>query len=214
MKKNCNCGHQINAGCSKIYVDEYCNLYINDTSSTDDQVYVFVVKHSTYTSQDPAEVAIKTEQLQEIKMSAKGDGLYTILKLTVPLDESKPYYYKDGNFYKGEEIVDLQELIDVNPGISEIEQEYIYYFSTCYLRRCYISVVQDIFKAQTSICKAPQIETNMIYRRDLLWMSLNVIQYMAELEQFNEAKRLLAEVTECNGICPPQKTTNACGCSR
>ena len=37
---------------------------------------------------------------------------------------------------------------------------------------------------------------------------------MAELEQFDEAKRLLMEVTECNGICPPEKNTNACGCSR
>lgn len=214
MKKNCNCGHQINAQCSKIYVDENCNLYINDTSETQDFVYVFVVKHSTYTEEDPTVVLIKVDQFQELKVLSQGDGLYTILKLTVPLDSSKPYYYYDGNFYKGDQIVDLQELIDVNPEVSEIPQEYIYYFSTCKLRKCYISVIQDIFKAHTTICKAPQVDNNLIYRRDLLWMTLNIIQYMAELEQFDEAKRLLMEVTECNGICPPEKSTNACGCSR
>jgi hypothetical protein len=34
--------------------------------------------------------------MDEIKTDYKGDGLYTILKLTVPKDSSAMYYYEDG----------------------------------------------------------------------------------------------------------------------
>ena len=210
--KNCNCNHQINSGCSKIYLDDYCNLYINDTASTEEYVYAFIVEYSNYEGKGDTVTLIKEEQFSELKVASQGDGLYTILKLTIPKDETATYYYKDENFYKGEEIVDLQELIDVNPTVSGIQQEYIYYFSTCNLKKCFISVIQSIFKATSSICKAPSVDYSITYRRDLLWMALNVIEYMADLKQFDEAKRLLFEITECNGLCPQDKL-KSCGCN-
>ena len=210
--KNCNCDKKIRSGCSKVFVDKQCNLYINDTSLTINYVYVFIIKHSTYTTQDEPVVFIKSEDMDEIKTDYKGDGLYTILKLTVPKDSSAMYYYEDEQFYKEGAVVELQELIDVNPEVSGIVHEYIYYFSTCSLRKCFVSLAQDIFKNTSSICEKAIIDPLTIQRRDLIWSALNVIEYLADLEQFDEAKRLLYEITQCNGLCPPNKLNN-CGCN-
>ena len=53
--------------------------------------------------------------------------------MKVPTSEIFPYYYKRGKVYKNTEQVSLQELIEVNPDISGVEQNYLYYFQTCKL---------------------------------------------------------------------------------
>jgi hypothetical protein len=45
------------------------------------------------------------------------------------------------------------------------------------------------------------IDKELIYKRDLLWSALNVIKYMIEIDQYEEAERLLERIMGCNGLC-------------
>ena len=40
-----------------------------------------------------------------------------------------------------------------------------------------------------------------MYKRDLVWATLNVINYLIEDGLFEEAQKILEEIQSCNGIC-------------
>lgn len=193
--------------CSKIYSDKDCNLRITDTTFDTNFIQVFIVKSNVDT-----QITVRDKESQQIIYKGAKDGFYSIQKLTIPLDESAPYYYKDGKYYHNIKEVELQELANVNPEVSKISVEYIYYFSTCNLRNCYIKACYDIFDQQNSICNKITSDKSLTYKRDLIWSALNVINYMFEMGQIDEAQRLLEEITECNGLCPQTINNNSSGC--
>lgn len=205
-------------------MDQNCNLVIEDNSFDLDYVQVFIIKHSTSQGDDSQKIIVRDRRDTPVVFPNAPDGLYSIYKLTIPLDETMPYCYKDGKYYKNNqelcvedivkaiEEVSLQELIDVNPKVSEIKFDYYYYFSTCNLRKCFIQICKDILNQKASACE-PHPDASLTYKRDLLWTALNVIKYMTEMGQYDEALRLLEEITTCNGLCPPSKTCK-CGCGR
>lgn len=205
-------------------MDQNCNLVIEDNSFDPDYVQVFIIKHSTSQGEDSQKIIVRDRRDTPVVFPNAPDGLYSIYKLTIPLDETMPYCYKDGKYYKNNqelcvedivraiEEVSLQELIDVNPKVSEIKFDYYYYFSTCNLRKCFIQICKDILNQKASACE-PHPDASLTYKRDLLWTALNVIKYMTEMGQYDEALRLLEEITTCNGLCPPSKTCK-CGCGR
>ena len=219
-KKGCDCVNN----CIKITMDQNCNLVIEDNSFDPDYVQVFIIKHSTSQGEDSQKIIVRDRRDTPVVFPNAPDGLYSIYKLTIPLDETMPYCYKDGKYYKNNqelcvedivqaiEEVSLQELIDVNPKVSEIKFDYYYYFSTCNLRKCFIQICKDILNQKASACE-PHPDASLTYKRDLLWTALNVIKYMTEMGQYDEALRLLEEITTCNGLCPPSKTCK-CGCGR
>lgn len=186
--------------------DKYCNILIEECSFDEDYVIVYLVN---YINSDETQTLIKESPDDDIVIKYKGDGLYTICKLHISKKESSVYYYKGGKFYHRLEEICLQDILD-DPKTTRIEYEY--YFSVCSLRKCFIKICQDIFDSQTSFCsknnKSPEI-----YKRDLIWSALNVIEYMVELDQFEEAQRLLEEITVCNGLCQ-QNNFDSCGCGR
>lgn len=205
-------------------MDQNCNLVIEDNSFDPDYVQVFIIKHSTSQGEDSQKIIVRDRRDTPVVFPSAPDGLYSIYKLTIPLDETMPYCYKDGKYYKNNqelcvedivqaiEEVSLQELVDVNPKVSEIKFDYYYYFSTCNLRKCFIQICKDILNQKASACE-PHPDASLTYKRDLLWTALNVIKYMTEMGQYDEALRLLEEITTCNGLCPPSKTCK-CGCGR
>ena len=138
---------------------------------------------------------------------------YLLCKLIVPIDITKPYYYFNGKFFKGTTEIQLQELIETNPEISQIEISYEHYFQICHLRQCYIDICQKIFNQQASIrCDITNnIDKELIYKRDLIWSAINVIKYLVEQEQFAEAERLLEKISGCNGLCYHDES-KGCGC--
>lgn len=201
--------------CNRIITDKNCNIIIEDNTFNCNYVQVFILKLNNSKDNSPTQITIKTNRHQKLLFNSKGDGFYTVCKLTIPIDESKPYYYKDEKFYHNIQEVSLQELVDVNPQFSEIKIEYMYYFSTCNLKKCFISICQDIFKQQSSICNKSNIDNALIYKRDLLWSALNVIKYLAEMDQLEEAQRLLEEITQCNGLCSSESNfISNCGCGK
>lgn len=121
-------------------------------------------------------------------------------------------YYKDisGNT----KVVTVQEIIEVNPesfGIIKITQNF---FSVCYLRKCYVSLCQKIFNDRGfDRCFNGKVDSQLTYKRDLVWAALNVIQYMIDSNQLAEAQRLLERINGCNGLCSSEDTGDkGCGC--
>lgn len=210
--KNC-CNTKTN--CNNIIIDKDCNIIINDYDYNYNFVQVFILKLTTSKGSTPTQTIIRDSRNKKVVFNSKGDGFYTICKLTVPLDESKPYYYKNGKFYNNIREVSIQELININPEVSGVKVSYSYYFSTCNLKKCFVKICQEIFNSQTSICNKSNVDSSLLYKRDLIWSALNVINYMAEMDQMEEAQRLLEEITQCNGLCSSygiKKSSRGCGC--
>lgn len=190
-----------------IKTDNNCNLIVNDNTFNCKYVQVFILRANN--GYDFSQVQIKTNRVQQIKFPVSKDGFYTICKVTIPTDEMMPYYYKDGKYYNNVREVYLHEILNINPEISKVKIEYFYYFSICNLRKCFINICKDIFKQTSSICNR-NVDSELSYKRDLLWSAINVIQYMVEMDQYEEAQRLLEEITSCNGLC--SNKSNDCGC--
>jgi len=64
---------------------------------------------------------------------------------------------------------------------------------------------------------------NYIFRRDFVWITLNVINYLIEDKKLEEAEEILEEVQSCRGFCygiesiPKSlstKKSSTCGCNR
>lgn len=199
--------------CKDITIDKNCNIIVDENDYNCNYVQIYMAKLTTSKGSTPTQTVIKDNRHKKVLFKSQGDGFYTICKLTVPKDEMEPYYYKDGKFYHNVQEVYLHELLNINPKVSGIKIQYRYYFSTCNLRKCFIKICQDIFNSQTSICDKSGLDSSLTYKRDLIWSTLNVIDYMVEMNQMEEAQRLLERLTSCNGLCSSTKTiTNDCGC--
>ena len=198
--------------CNKIFTDFNCNLHIIDNDFNCHYVQIFVLKlHNSEESQ----TFVREERMEDIVFSTQGDGFYTITRITVPKDESALWYYKDGKIYHGlREEFTIPQFIEINLKTTDLDIDYIHYFSVCNLKKCFIAICQQIFETNSSICKKADIDSTIIYKRDLLWSALNVIKYLVDMDQYEEAQRILDEITECNGLCPQHTGTRNCGCGR
>lgn len=127
------------------------------------------------------------------------------------------YFYHEGKIYhiNGQELeeIQLEDLLDVNPETSNIYSEIKHFFSVCNLRKCFIKACQEIFNSTAfDRCFKSKVDEELRYRRDLIWAALNVIQYMVDCNQLEEAQRLLEQIMSCNGLC--SKFNEDCGCNK
>lgn len=132
-------------------------------------------------------------------------------------------YFSDGESifkYVEDQIqqVQLEEVILRNEDGSTISRTYESYVSICLLKKCYISLCQKLFNNRGfSGCYNKDITTNeTMYKRDLVWMTINVIKYLTEFNQLAEVQRLIERIGGCNGLCQSeykQFTSRGCGCS-
>lgn len=170
-----------------------------------------------------------------ITIPTKFDGWFTLNYIVIPtkewfdkssekLSQYDTVYYSDGtNIYKyfNEEstIVEIEELIERNESgttISRVTQDFT---SICFLKKCFINLCKEIYEIRGfSKCKPKgNLDSDKIYNRDLLWMTINIISYLTEFGQLAEAERLIEQIGgACNGICKQYNTEsykNGCGCS-
>ena len=198
--------------CYKIYANRKCQTVIENDEFNPGYVYVYILQRNKQSCSKLNQVVIREKPEDEIIFNIQEDGYYLLCKIIVPKDITKPYFYQQGKFYKGTQEVELQELIDVNPEVSKLQISYEDYFQTCHLRQCFINICQEIFKGTQSLrCGTEILDKTLIYKRDLLWSALNVIKYLVEFKQFDEAERLLNNITKCNGLCD-NKPNKKCGC--
>lgn len=204
--------------CNRIIYDKNCNTIIQDEYDNN-YVYVYVLQLNQTTGLI-SNIYIRTKEDEIPSFNLGVDGFYTLVTLKVPKGQGTEYYYNDDKFYHFYDEVELETLLEINPEVSRLEINYEYYFQTCRLRKCYINTCYQIFDQTASInCNKSNADKDLIYKRDLLWSALNVIKYMTEMDQFEEAERLLERIMGCNGLCNNKQNecykghrSNNCGC--
>lgn len=165
------------------------------------------------------------------------DGTFTIIHIILPTKKwiyetsvdllvgNFNVYYSDGESVfqhfsdKNDQKLDIESFLDINLealncSAFKYEEKYI---SICFLRRCYLDLCKQIFESRafSSCWSKSNINSELIYRRDLIWMAINVIKYLAEIEQFEEIDRIISIISGCNGLCGHYtKSQSGCGCSK
>lgn len=206
-----------------------------------DTVSIDVLQHNKTTEtvyRDP--IYTKHDTLQPINIPVKFDGWFDVIHLVLPsiewfnreIDKSEGsalglydlvyfsdgidiYKYLDGNVSQ----VTINEVLEVNPintTISKTNREYV---SICFLRKCYINLCQQIFEDRgfSSCWNKNKVDSELIYKRDLVWMSINVIEYLTQCKQLAEVERIIETIQGCNGLCVSSSIiskTNGCGCNK
>lgn len=146
------------------------------------------------------------------KQEGSAIGIYSLVYFS---DGASVYKYVDGHT----EETTIEEILEVNPvntTISKTEKDYV---SICFLRKCYINLCQQIFNNRgfSSCWKKNEIDSDLLYRRDLVWMAINVIKYLTECEQLAEVERIIETINGCNGLCATSditSKTSGCGCGK
>lgn len=206
-----------------------------------DTVSIDVLQHNKTTEtvyRDP--IYTKHDTLQPINIPVEFDGWFDVIHLVLPsiewfnreIDKSEGsalglydlvyfsdgidiYKYLDGNVSQ----VTIIEVLEVNPINTTVSKTNRDYVSICFLRKCYINLCQQIFEDRGfSRCwNKNKVDSELIYKRDLVWMAINVIKYLTECEQLVEVERIIETIQGCNGLCVSSNLTsktNGCGCSK
>lgn len=107
------------------------------------------------------------------------------------------------------EAVDILEVLERNIDGTTLSRDCSTYVSICHLLHCYLSLCQAIFEGQgfsgsggNGACfSKSKVDDELIYRRDMVWMALNVIRYLVEENRLQEAQRIIEQIGGCNGLC-------------
>lgn len=170
-----------------------------------------------------------------ITLNSNFDGWFTLTYIVIPNEEwfnshqdylqlYQTVYYSDGvdiyKYFNGEsQKVDLQELVERNEEDTTISKYTQDFTSICFLKKCFINLCKQIFEQRgfSKCVTRGNVDQQLIYNRDLIWMTLNTISYLTEFEQLAEAERVIELFEEtCNGICKSYNREYdriGCGCS-
>lgn len=177
----------------------------------------------------------------EYKIQTPKDGYVTLYHIVLPTkdyidsfsnDEIKAvsycYYIYDGNVFerktndRGERIdtqVCVKTLLEVNKSITTASINSKDYISIWNLQKCLVNLCRQIFDnigANAKCFNINSLDKELIFKRDIVWMAINIIKYMTKYNMKNEAARIITQLEGCNGICTQTATTNVsgCGCNR
>lgn len=110
----------------------------------------------------------------------------------------------------------LREVLEMNIENASIARETINNIFTGNLQQCYINYCKRLFDSLLNKCLTSEY-SNDIYARDFIWMTLNIIDYLVQFEQYMEAERIIEEFSSCGGFCNSSQFTpkhHGCGCSK
>lgn len=201
-----------------------------------DTISIDVLQHN----QTLKTIYTKHDTLKSVDIPIEFDGWFSLVHLVIPniewfnkeLEKTEGsalglyniVYFSDGiDIYKyinGKTsqvtIDDILEINTVDTTISRISRDFV---SICFLRKCYINLCQQIFNDRgISKCwNKNKVNSELIYKRDLVWMAINVVKYLTQCEQLAEADRVIKTIQGCNGLCVSTNltnNTNGCGCSK
>lgn len=175
-----------------------------------------------------------------INIPVKFDGWFNVCRVVLPSKEwferelnretgsaIQSYdivYYSDGEYlYKyidgNSQVATIKEITDRNTEGTTISRVFKNYVSICFLKKCYLSLCQQIFNSRgfSKCWNRSQIESDLVFRRDLVWTAINVIKYRVKFNQFAEAQRVIEQIGGCNGLCKSefrQTSNHGCGCTK
>lgn len=224
------------------YLPESATTSVKNRFKYSDTVSIFVLQHNKV-----EESELKTpiyykhdDVMKPVVLNVSFDGWFNAFHVVLPSQEwferelnkttgsslflYDVVYFSDGNYifkYIDGKIssVELSEVLERNiegTTISKIDKDYV---SICFLKKCYISLCQQIFNGRgfNECWNKNNLDSELIYRRDLVWMSINVIKYLVQFNQLAEAQRIIETIGGCNGLCKTefrQLTNHGCGCGK
>jgi len=174
-----------------------------------------------------------SEDLDSVTFNVNADGYYTVDHVILPNmdwyeNSSDNYrrYYDTIYVTDGEKVYKeiegtltectVKEILDRNIEGTTIQKCRVDVFYTAGLQNCYIWYCKQIFEALLNACNNGKYD-DLIYARDMIWMTLNIIDYLVGFKQYLEAQRLLENFQRCGGYCKDFsiiKPDASCGCSR
>lgn len=229
---------------SKCYRDENSQGLVARQLKYSETASVVVLEHITSDEESKIDKPFINIHKKHIQIPINFDGYFKVQYIVIPnaewfereynrqsgsaLSDYKIIYYTDGySIYKyipedknPPVEVDIEELLERNPtdddSISRIESEHV---SICYLQKCYINLCKQIFeKSNLVACFKKESIEDLSYKRDLVWMTINIIKYLVSLCQLDEAQRYIELINGCNGICNNKNKKNGvqegCGCCK
>ena len=212
-----------------------------------DTISIDILRHNKLDKNVYKDIIFSDHSTREpITMPVKVDGWFSIIHIILPskdwfdtqlekIEGSRLglygfIYYSDGiTIYKYNPktkekpvAVPLDEILELNleAGDYTIYSNETDYVSICFLRKCYINLCKQIFNSRgfSSCWSKNTIDSELVYKRDLVWMTINVIKYLTECNQLMEVERIVEVLQGCNSsICPSNLNTskvNGCGCGK
>lgn len=177
--------------------------------------------------------------LDEVYYETPKDGFYTIHHFVLPSVEwlheelekeesvltttDLAIYVTDGsNIYQyvNNELIlkDLELIIEINSEGTTLSKETKTMFQICKLYNCYINLCKKLLNLPLEKCAPTDYNSQeLIFKRDFVWMTINIIKYHVQYDQLNEAQRILEMINYCNNFCNDILKTKpnnvGCGCS-
>lgn len=227
---------------NKGYLPEDSTVAVKDRFKYSDTLSIDLLQHN---KSDGPKLQIPIYSLhnaesKKVTLPVSFDGWFTVLHIILPTkdwflkEQAKEIgsvlplydvvYYSDGtSLYKyinGEtEEATIAEVVQRNPVGTTISKTCENYVSICFLNKCYVSLCQQILNNRgfSECYNKNTIDPDLIFRRDYVWMAINVIKYMVQFEQLAEAERIIETIGGCNGLCKSefkQMPSHGCGCGK
>lgn len=90
-----------------------------------------------------------------------------------------------------------------------------YLFSICGLKECFFNINKQLLSKFCGIEKCQTAKhKDLVYKRDLLWMGINTIDYLLDEDRYFEALDMLKSFIDCSGFCNNNDGhgSDGCGC--
>lgn len=139
---------------------------------------------------------------------ATDDGHYVITEIRADKTSNGDYYISNGILYTSGDVavVDAEAILAIDYGstnMTKTDYDHVSYYN---LETYYIDLIQNKFLKGICSCGCA-IEDNDKLVIDTLLMGLEVIKILISYDQYNEAQRLIENLSTCTG------STNAnCNC--
>lgn len=138
-------------------------------------------------------------------LSILGDDINTIITNNIDTILSEGYSYQITNY------LEIWDSIQQGKSTQTFSYQNII-FSICKLQNCLVNLQRKILD-NTKNCLECDLDTSIRYKRDFLLSSLYVFDYLKDRNNYEEAQRLLDNLSSCTGICGEDLDfNNDCGC--
>lgn len=135
------------------------------------------------------------------------------------LKKYKNIYVSDGKrVYKNvnNELIEIDPVsltVNIDTHKTTLVKSQENFFSTCYLWKCYINLckqlINDIEKNKNyfggrslkKYYKLNDEQKDLIYKRDFVWITINVLNYLLEDCRLEEAEEILEDAESCKSFC-------------
>ena len=237
---------QIDNTCLMRILDTSYNEYISENQSDlniyyqrnkfkySDTITINIIYQVTTDGENLIDTLITNHcvKLDEVYYSIPKDGCYIIKHIIIPTTEwlnfsiensilpdlvifvtdgKFIYQYANGNLTK----IDSKIIAEINTENTTISRSEMKIFSLCNLQQCYIKICKQIFNKYKIRCIHDDYKS-IVFNRDFVWMTLNIIKYHIEFDNYLEAQRILENINYCGGFCEQvsNMSQSGCGCSK